>query len=466
MTDEIVPAPGESPTPFDRELRRRVLTLALPALGEQLLNFCVGLFDVFLAGRVNHDGEVGLTTTAVGFAAYQSWLATLLFALVGTGTTALVARSWGAGNREEANRFANASLLLAGVMGIFIYAFLYTCGPWFAELQQLTGASYDVAVHYLRMDARGELMYGFCLIGAAALRGAGDMRTPLSVLTVVNLLHLAVSCSLVFGVGPIEPWGLNGIVAGTVTARISGGLLMLAMFARGASGLRLQWQWLVPHASDAWRIVRIGAPHAVDGALTWTGQILFMKVIANLGAATNKAFVAAHIIGMEVEALTYLPATAWGYAAATLIGQSLGAGEIPKAMRYGHVAARQISLFAVIAACAYLIGAPLIYELMTTEADVRAIGTPALRFLSWYQVPLAVLIVYIYSLRGSGDTRSPLFINLLGIFGVRLPLGYLFGIVLDGGLIGAWTGMCLDVVVRAGLSAFLYVRGKWAETRV
>ena len=191
-----------------------------------------------------------------------------------------------------------------------------------------------------------------------------------------------------------------------------------------------------------------------------------MKVIANLGTAADKSYVAAHIIGMEVEALTYLPATAWGYAAATLIGQSLGAGEIPKALRYGHVAAQQISVFAAIAACAYLAGAPLIYEVMTTEPDVRAIGVSAFRFLSWYQVPLALLIVYIYSLRGSGDTRSPLFINVLGIFCVRLPLGYLFGIVLNGGLIGAWTGMCLDVVVRAGLSAFLYVRGKWAETVV
>lgn len=449
-------------------LRGRVFRLALPALGEQFLNLCVGLFDVFLAGRVSHTvGETGLTTAAVGVAAYQSWLATLLFALIGTGTTALVARSWGAGDREQANRFTNRSIMLALLFGLVIYGLLYAVSPWYATLQKMEGRSHEIVVHYLRTDACGHVLYGCCLIGAAALRGIGDMRTSLLILGAVNLLNIAVSTSLVFGVGPIEPWGLEGVVAGTVVARLTGGLLMLAVLARGRSGLRLRRSLLVPHADDIRRILRIGAPHAADGAIMWTGQSLFVMIIARLGDAdAGKAYFAAHMIGMEVEALTYLPATAWGYAAASLIGQSLGAGDFDRARRVGHEAARQASLIALAGALVYLFAAPLIFAVMTTEPAVREIGVPALRFLSWYQVPLALLIVYLYALRGAGDTRSPLIVNALGIFCVRLPLGYLFGIVLDGGLIGAWTGMCLDVVIRAAVSYGLYLRGRWMETKV
>src|SRR5258708_36125178 len=145
-----VPAPGD--------LRRRVLTLAIPALGEQFPNFCVTLFDTYLAGQVS-PGEhgVGVYTTTVGIAAYISWLATLIFSLVGTGTTALVARARGGGDFERANRFANRSLTLAGGLGLVVYALLTILAPLYAEMQQMPGESYRVAVGFLRTDAIGEI---------------------------------------------------------------------------------------------------------------------------------------------------------------------------------------------------------------------------------------------------------------------------------------------------------------------
>src|SRR5258707_2179980 len=131
-------AGGAGITPGTDSLRRRVLTLAIPALGEQFLNFCVSLFDTYLAGQVS-TGEhgVGVYTTTVGIAAYISWLATLIFSLVGTGTTALVARSRGAGDVDEANRFANRSLTLVGVLGLVVFAILTWLAPYYAEMQQL-----------------------------------------------------------------------------------------------------------------------------------------------------------------------------------------------------------------------------------------------------------------------------------------------------------------------------------------
>lgn len=462
----IVGEQVSSPSAGDR--RRRVWSLALPALGEQLLNFCVGLYDTFLAGQVSGgDHEIGVYTTTVGIAAYISWLASLMFSLVGTGTTALVARSWGAGDSEQANRFAGRSITLAAPLGLIVCAVLFFLAPVYAQLQKMQGESLAIAVAYIRAEAFGHVFFGFCLIGAAALRGAGNMRTSLFVLGCVNVLNILISTMLVFGVGPIESWGVNGIVAATVAARTCGGLIMLAVLWRGVSGLQLRLRHMLPHADDIRRILRIGVPAALDGALMWSGQSAFLAVIARLGGGSaEKAFTAAHMIGMEAEALTYLPATAWGYAAASLVGQSLGAGDAAEGRRLGNEAARQAVFVAMFGACTYLFGADLIYGVMTKESAVREIGAPALRFLSWYQIALAVLVVYIFALRGAGATRMVLWLNVVGVICIRLPVAWLMGIVLDLGLIGAWSGMCADVVARAVIAWILFRRGGWARTVV
>lgn len=450
------------------ELRRRVLLLALPALGEQSLNFCVSLFDTWLAGQVSTaEHGVGVYTTTVGIAAYISWLATLMFSLVGTGTTALVARSRGAGDFEQANRFANRSLSLVGVLALVVCAILWALAPVYAQMQEMQGEAYRVAVGFLRTDALGQIFFCYCLIGSAALRGVGDMRTPMYVLGFVNVLNMIIASTLVFGLGPIEPWGIDGIVTATVAARICGGLIMLGVLARGVHDLKLRLAYLIPHVEDIRRILAIGVPAAVEGVIFWSGQWVFLMIISRLGDGTQeKAFTAAHMIGMEAEALTYLPATAWGYAAATLVGQSLGAGDPLRAKRLGNEAARHCIFVAIAGAIVYLFGAQIIYGIMTTEPAVRAIGIPALRFLSWYQIPLAVMVVYIHAIRGAGDTRAVMFINVAGVICIRLPLAYFFGIVCSWGLIGAWSGMCVDVVVRMIVATLYYRRGRWARVVV
>jgi multidrug resistance protein, MATE family len=457
MADAGTEIAGEpSSPPSVRDVRRRVLLLALPALGEQFLSFCVGLYDMFLSGHVsggNH--EVGVYTTTVGISAYISWLASLMFSLVGTGTTALVARSWGAGDTAQANRFAARSITLALPLGFLVYAVLVAMAPVYAKLQNMEGESLELAASYIRTDAIGHLFFGFCLVGAAALRGTGDMRTPLLVLGFVNLLNVLISTTLVFGWGPVTSWGVRGIVIGTVTARICGALIMLAVLWRGTCGLRLYLHNMLPRGEDVQRILRIGIPAALDGALMWSGQSAFLAIIARLGGGTaEKAYTAAHMIGMEAEALTYLPATAWGYAAASLVGQSLGAADPLAARRMGNEAARQAVFVALLGACTYLFGADLIFRLMTG------------RFLAWYQIALAVLVVYIHALRGAGATRMVLWLNLGGVLCIRLPLAWLLGIVFDLGLIGAWTGMCADVVVRAVVVWHLFRQAGWTRTTV
>jgi putative MATE family efflux protein len=443
-------------------IRKTLLVLALPVFGEQLLNSFVAVCDIFLAGQLSKE-----TTAAVGLASYVEWLASMLFALVGTGTTALVARCVGAKDDEGANRFTNQSITLSVLIGVVIAAGLFALAPVFGRLQGMTGVTYDMTVKYLRIDAGALIFTSITLVGAAALRGAGDTRTPMKILGSVNVLNAAVSAALVFGVGPLPRLGFMGIVLGTVVGRVAGGLLMLAVLARGRGGLQIRWSALGLQKEPTRRVLRIGGPAASDGAVMWTAQFIFLMIIARLAAGDlGTAYYAAHMIGVRLEAFTYLPATAWAAAAATMIGQNLGAHQPDRARRAGHEAALQCGLLSATVGVLFLIGANGIFTLMHKDPLVREVGVTPFRLVACFQPMLAISIVYVGALRGAGDTRFPLVATTLGQTLVRLPLAYLFGIVLHAGLFGAWAAMCTDFVVRGVIVATHFARGKWIKLQI
>ncbi|MEE9296681.1 MAG: MATE family efflux transporter [Phycisphaerae bacterium] len=441
---------------------RAVFTLAIPVLAEQFLNSLVGITDVYLAGRLSVDA-----TAAIGLAAYVAWLISMLFMLVGTGTTALVARFTGSAQPDRANHFANQSLGLAVAMGLAAVGLVYVLAPVFANLQNMTGTTYDIVVRYLRIDGAAHVFTSVTLIGSAALRGVGDMRTPLKILSVVNIANLIISCTLVFGLGPIPPLGVDGIVIGTVAGRVIGGLLTINVLLKGRSGLKITADSLRPDLASTQRILHIGGPAALDGAVMWSGHFVYLMIIANLAEGhLGQAYYAAHIIGVRIEALTYLPAVAWAAATATIVGQSLGANDPRRAVSAGHQAVLQCSVLAVALVAFYYFGADFIFRIMHKDELVQQVGPPAFRMLAFFQIFLTTSIIYVGALRGAGDTRVPLLITIIGVGFVRLPIGYFFGIVLGKGLIGAWMGMCADMVVRALLAALRFTRAKWIHTRV
>jgi MATE family multidrug resistance protein len=447
-------------------LRSTILLLALPVLLEQLLSFCVGFYDTFLSGHLAESVSAN-ATTAVGLAAYVGWLASMIFGLIGTGTTALVSRFWGAGEFAQANRVANRSIALATVLGGIVFLVVFAGAPLVPRMMNMDPETSRIVIRYLRIDGIGHIFTGVSLIGAAALRGSGDMRSPMWILGLVSVLNIIVSTTLVYGLGPVPEMGVDGIVLGTVTARVTGGLLMLAALVRGLSGLRLMRKELTFRGELVSRILRIGGPAALDGLIMWGGHFVFLKIISMLGDGDfDSPIFAAHIIGIQLEAITYLPAVAWGHAAATTIGQSLGSSNHDRAIRAGHEAVRQCCMLSLVITLVFFFGSHAIYSLMHGNAQVVAVGAPAFRMVALFQVPLAASIIYVFALRGSGDTRFPMWITIIGVIGVRIPVAYVCGVVLEGGLYGAWIGMCADMVVRALLAFSRYRQGSWSKTRV
>lgn len=458
MTDS---APVRS-EPSVRPVGQEILRLALPVLAEQVLYLCVGFYDVFLSGQISKEA-----TAAIGLAAYVGWLASMIFGLIGTGATAIVARCWGGGQHDDARRIATHAQALAIGLGVAVFVLLQCLAPWTPMLLGMQGETYRIAVEYLRIDACGQVFACWMLIGAASLRGSGDMRTPLLVLGVTNVVNILASTGCVYGWGPLPVMGVRGIVTGTVTAQFCGAALMTAALCSRWSHLSLIRSEFRVVPATALRILKIGGPAGLEGAVTFTGHFLFLMIIARLspGGFDGAAF-AAHIVGVRVESLSYLPALAWGIACSSLVGQSLGARQSERALQVGRVAIQQIVAYAFLVGLIFAAAAPQIYAAMHADPQVAVQGVPAFRLMASYQVPTAILIVLACCLRGAGDTRFPLLCVVIGTIGLRLPLGYLCGVVLQGGLIGAWVGMGVDNVVRASLLWWRYRSGRWVRISV
>ena len=444
------------------KLRPTIFMLALPVLAEQFFAFLVGFFDIYLSGQIS-----SAATSAVGLAAYVSWLVSLIYSLVAVGATALVARFWGAGEYEQANRVANRAIALTLSMSLAAFLIAFLSAPFWCTLLALEGETRDIAVRYLRFECVGFLAMGVSMAAAAALRGVGNMKLPMLIFGSVSVLNVLFSTALVFGSGPFPQCGIDGIVIGTIIARWLGGAAMLVALLKGVNGLKLVRRELKCRGETVRRLLRVGMPAALDGILHWGGHFLFLMIISRVSEmAGGSAIFAAHIVSVELEAITYLPAVAWGCAASTMIGQSLGAGLAQRAKQVGHESTAQCSLLAVWIMLAFFLCAGPIFGLMHSDPQVQAVGTSALRWLAFFQPPLVVSIVYVYALRGAGDTRTPLIVNTAGIYLIRLPIAYLGGVVLDGGLLGAWAGMFADIVVRALLIFVFYVRGRWIDVSV
>ena len=433
----------------------------MPVLGEQLLNSAVGLYDVFLAGTISAPA-----LSATGFAAYVDWLASLTFGLVGTGATALVARAMGMNDRRLAQRTMNQSVGLGVGLGAAATLAIYFNARLLGSLLGLRGETLDASTTYLHIASIGYVASSVTLVGAACLRGAGNTVTPMWVLGLMNIVNIVVSSFLVF----VMDWGVTGVAVGTAVARFVGALMMLAVLRAGKSGLRLHAAVMQPHAPTVRRILRIGGPALADGLVMWGGHYAFMMIITRLGSPAESTLnYAAHIIGIRIESLSYLPAFAWSAVAATLVGQGLGASDPDRARRAGHEAALQGTLVITLVGVAYFLFAPQLYAVFTLyepDTAVQNIGVPALQMLAFFQPALALVIIYVGALRGAGDTRYPLLFTIVGITLVRLPLAFLCGHVLGGGLRGAWIGMCADLTVRAVMLFIRFSRGGWTRTRV
>ncbi len=302
---------------------RPLLRLVWPVLVEQLLVMLVGFSDTLLAGHYLSESHLAAMTVI----SYSLWMLTNLFAIVSIGAVAMTARFVGAGDWPMANRVANQSFVLGGLLAVVFT----TCGVLgsdrFTGLLQLEGEPAVLAARYLKILFPMLPFMMLEAVGIGCLRGAGDMVTGLVAMIVVNAVNIGVSWSLVAGFGPLPALGWDGLAIGTACGHALGGLIPFAVLLRGRGGLRVRRTLLRPDVPLMRRILRIGFPGGVDVLSLVSLQLVFLSIVNSL--STDE--LAAHGVAIRIESIAYLPGYAFQVAAATLAGQYLGARDFRRA---------------------------------------------------------------------------------------------------------------------------------------
>jgi putative MATE family efflux protein len=453
--------------------------LAWPVLAQQFLILIVGLSDRFLAGHFHPPEETQQVSyqAAQTTAQYLAWLITCYTVLVSVGSTALVARFIGAGNRSLAIQVTHQSLLLAVVFGLLGSMAGLLGMDALVDALQLRGDSAKFAADYLRPMFMLLVFQMLESAGIACLVGAGDTMTGFLVLAGVAVINLPLSWGLCLGFGPLPELGFVGIALGTALSHMLGAISVLAALAKGRSGLGLKLHLLRPNGDLIRRLLRISVPAGVDSMSVVFGQFWFLSIVNRLGETAAGA----HGIALGWEALGYLSGSAFGTAAMTLVGQNLGAGQPARAAHSGWMAFRLGCGVMSAMGIVFFLLAPQMFALFCPrpdQVDEIKMGVPVLQLVAFAMPALACTIIFTYALRGAGDTRVPVLFTWIGFLGFRIPLAYWLTMEnidlgslgnwpgLNQGLFGAWLAMFVDLLIRGSFFLYRFAKGKWKTIEV
>jgi len=436
---------------------KALTVLSTPMLVSALLQNLQSVIDLFWVGR--------LGPSAVAAVAMSGTLLMVLFPMLmgmSVGTVALVARAIGAEHYDDAAAAAAQSLLLSVLMGVVSGALGWFLTP---ALFRLLGAEADVlpaGYAYLRISLAGSLTSFALFIGNATLQGAGDTVTPMAIMAVANLLNLVLDPLFIFGLGPFPAMGVDGAALATVLAQAAAAALSLRTLFSGQARIHVRRAQFRPDARLAWRILRIGIPGSGQMLSRSLMGLVLMRVVAGCGTIA----VAAYGTGMRFHMITLMPAFALGGAAATMVGQNLGAGN-PNRARHAAWLAAGIDVALMVVAAVFFAGCarPLI-RAFNADPRVVAIGAEYLCTVSPFYVFTALGIVLGRALNGAGDSLWPMIFTVVSLWGVQVPLAVHFSATWASRTQGIWWAIALATVLHGLLITAWFETGRWKRARV
>jgi putative MATE family efflux protein len=438
-------------------LNRAILLLAVPMVLEMVLESLFAVVDVFWVGRLgaNAIATVGLTESMLS----------LVFA-VGMGlslsTTAMVARRIGEKDREGA--------AVAGVQAIFLglvvsVAIGLPCLAYAPRLLELMGASPDIV-------ATGSGYTSICLGGGGAVlllflnnaifRGAGDAAIARRLLWVSNIINLVLDPCLIFGWGPFPRMGVTGAALATFTGRSIGVLYQFYRLLKGTERIRILTRQIRLRWDVLLRLVRVSLTGILQFAIAHTSWIGLVRIVSIFGAVA----LAGYTIAIRVVVFVILPSWGLSNAAATLVGQNLGAGKPDRAEKavwrtglYNMIFLGSLGIF-------FMVFAEPVVRLFTQDPAVLPLAASCLRIVSYGNIGYAYAMVMLQAFNGAGDTVTPTIVNFFGFWLLEIPLAYWLAVPLHMRSNGAFWAIVIAEGSIAAASAVLFRRGRWKKQKI
>lgn len=436
---------------------RSILLLAVPMVLEMVLESVFALTDVFFVGRLGPDAiaTVGLT---------ESMLALVYAVAMGlsVGVTAMIARRIGERDSKGASETAAQAILVGVAVAIALGITGFLLAP---SLLGLLGATPEVirtGSNFTRVMLGGEVSVILLFIINAVFRGAGDAAIAMRVLWLSNALNIILGPCFIFGLGPFPQLGVTGAAVATTLGRSTGVLFALSRLVRPGGRVTVHLSQFRVQLGLMGRLVALSASGAFQMLIGTASWIALVRIIATFGSDA----IAGYTIGIRLVVFALLPSFGMANAAATMVGQALGARDPDRAERAVWRAALYNTVFLTSVGIVFIVATGPIVNIFTSDPIVRGYATDCLRTVSFGFVLYAAGMVLTQSFNGAGDTWTPTVLNFLVFWAFEIPVAYVLATHLRMGPHGVFLAITIAFSTLTIASALVFRMGRWKYQKV
>jgi putative MATE family efflux protein len=450
-------AAAAPPTVVRHDSYREIFALAWPVMLSQTLVSGVGLVDIAMVGRLGADA-----VAAVGYATQFFFLSQSLLFAVGFACVALMARAIGGGDTDRARHAFAASLCVAVFAALLVVALILAAPRAILHFLGAEAAVIDSALPYLRLVLGSSVLLAVSMTVECAMRADKNTRTPMRIALVVTSVKLGLNALLIFGALGLPRLELVGAGIATAVSQAVGISLSLLCVARARPGsaIALRPRDFAGARASLPTVVRIALPGIGERLAMNLALLAYFRVLADYGTVA----IAAYTVGIRILSFSWIPGTGFGAAAATLVGQALGARDADAAMRAGWRATRVAVIVAVTLGAACALAREPLARLFTTDPATVAELSPFLLILALAQPFLQAHFTLGGAHRGAGDTWTPFVAAAVANWALRVPLAFALAWVLRADLVWIWSVLLLDHFARSAWLLRSFRRGAWRTT--
>ncbi len=439
-------------TDSPKGIYKNLVRLAVPIMLANLSQMMYNLADAFFLGRL---GREAVAAASIAFNLVM-FVVVVGLGLANAGTT-LIAQSIGAGRQDRANFYLGQTTLVLMVGAVLFSLLMTVFGSQILQLMQVPPDTFTETLIYTRIIFAALPLMFMSFVLQAAMQGVGDSVTPLMVQLIAVTLNVALDPLLIFGVGPFPRLEVAGAAVATVIARGLGSILAVTILLRGRSGLRLQLRHLKPDRQGLSVLLRIGVPASLGQGVSALGFTVLQGVVNSFGSAV----VAAFGIGNRIINLFIMPAIGLSRATSSLVGQCLGAEQYWKAKTVVRYATRSILVFITLGMTLTFFYGHSFVRFFVNDPEVISHGAVMFRIVSASVVTFALLTVLFGAFEGGGYTKPVMYLSVFRLWGLRVPLAWLFSLRLGFGPNGIWMAMFVSNLVTAVWGMAVLKRGRW-----
>lgn len=438
-------------------IRKAIFMLSIPMVLEMLMESIFALMDIAFVSRVsvNAVATIGLTESVI----------TLIYAIaigLSMAATAVVARRVGEKNLQGARESAVQVILLGITVAIItgIIGAIYS-----KEILGLMGGSIELIQEghgYTRLMIGGNITILLLFLINAIFRGAGDASVAMWILVLSNGLNIILDPIFIFGWGPIPEYGVMGAAIATNIGRGTAVLFQLIILFYGWSKIKIGISDIVIRFKVMMNIIKVSAGGIAQFLIGTSSWIFLMRIMSEFGSEV----LAGYTIAIRVIMFSLMPSWGMSNAAATLVGQNLGANKPDRAEASVWKTGKYNAIFMFSISIIYLCFAEKIIMLFNTTPQVVEYGTLCLQIIAAGYVFYAYGMVLTQAFNGAGDTRTPTKINFLIFWVLQLPFAYVMAITFKFGAVGVFLAISIAEILLTVLSYVLFKKGKWKEIKV